>query len=280
MKSVRWLMAAVLTTATLMLNGCGGSDGPSINLVDMHANATKVWRYAAVIWEVNPDGGVPLSGQDDVFIVNSDGTALVARGEIDAAPTDTVKVDFYNWQVNGETLTMGNLVQGNLDARIITLTDQLLIYEMQVVGLPVRFVFVPSVYPNPYASTRNKALTNGMSKLWKVTEMTRDGAAFPLPAHRQDDMWLFNTNGTGMFLKGEQQELPGDLTNNDSFTWQFTDGETKLDLEAFETGATEVSDRNIIELTADKFVYEATLLSGGKLSLFRVTAVPVVKTTP
>ena len=110
--------------------------------------------------------------------------------------------------------------------------------------------------------------------------MTKDGAAFPISAHRQDDMWLFNTDGSGMFLKGEAQELPGDLTNNDAFRWQFTDSETKLDLEVFEHGTTEVSDRNIIELTADRMVYEAELLVGGQLSLFRMTAVPVVKATP
>jgi hypothetical protein len=280
MKTMRWLAGAVLAASALLLNGCGGSDGPSFNMQDMHGGLTKAWRYAAVTSDFNPEGGIPISGSDDIFIVNRDGTAMVARGEIDAAPTDTIKVDFYNWTVDGDKLTMGNLAQGNIEAKITTLNEGLLVYEMTVQGFLVKFVFVPVVYPNPFASAKNKALTNGMSKLWQVTSMTRDGAAFPIPAHRQDDMWLFNTNGGGMFLKGEVQAVPGDLTNNDSFIWQFTDSETKLDIEAFEHGSTEVSDRNIIELTPDRFVYEATMLVDGVVSLFRMTAVPVVKAAP
>ena len=282
MKPLRWLTTAMLVASTFLLTACGGggSDGPSFNMADMHANATKVWRYASVSSDFNPEGGVPLSGTDDLFIINRDGTALVARGEIDAAPTDTIKVDFYKWTVEGDRLTMGNLAQGNITTKIISLSENMLVYEMTVQGFTVKFVFVPTTYPNPFASPKNKALTNGMSKLWQVTSMTKDGAAFPISAHRQDDMWLFNTDGSGMFLKGEAQELPGDLTNNDAFRWQFTDSETKLDLEVFEHGTTEVSDRNIIELTADRMVYEAELLVGGQLSLFRMTAVPVVKATP
>jgi len=247
----------------------------------MDGGGTKIWRYASVIWDYNKDGGIPISGADDLFICNCDGTAMVVRGEIDKDPSDTVKCDFYNWEIRGKKLFLTSLNKGNLNqetmvADILVLNYQLFAYRYQAGSYSIDMVFVPVVYPNPYASAKNAMLTDGWSKLWAISEMTKDGEPFAVPDWRKDDMMLFNTDGTGYFLKGEKDETPNDTNNNDRFLWEFTDGETKIHTRDFET-AYEVSDCTIIELSADRFVYEAPMQWEGKTYIFRITRVPAVR---
>lgn len=278
MKIWRLVVAALLTAVLLSLVACG-SDSPQskFSLADMHGGTTKAWKTISSTWQYNPDGSIPITGTDDLIIINSDGTAMKVWGEI-AKAGETTKVDFYNWSVNGDKLTfIGVEDAGNMEATIITLTDQVFIYDLQLEipgagSFTVRTVSIPTVYPNATASSENKMLTNGTSKLWKVAQRTKDGVALPLETWKQDDMWLYNTDGTGMFLRGEISETPGAPANNDAFLWQFTDNKTKIDTENSENPG-EVFDSKIIELTNTSFVYEATING----SVIRISAVPVVK---
>lgn len=281
MKVWKVIVALVFTGILLSLVACGGNSDtaqPQFRLADMHGGSTKVWKTVSATWEYNPDGSMPITAIDDLVVINSDGTAMKVWGE-NPKPGETTKVDFYNWSVSGDKLTFTGVegTTGGMEAKIISMTDQVLVYDLQL-DIPgtgsfaVRNVSVPTVYPNANASAKNKMLTNGLSKLWKITERTKDGAPFPLGAWQQDDMWLYNTDGTGFFLRGENQETPATPSNNDAFFWQFKDNSTKIDTE-YSENLSDVFDSSIIELTYARLVYEATI--GG--SVIRITAEPVVK---
>lgn len=277
MKGWKVLAAMVFTGMLLSLVACGDSNNTNVvNLADMHGGSTKVWKTISVIWEFNPDGSMPITGTDDLIVVNSDGTAMKVWGEL-AKPGEKAKVDQYNWEATGDVIKCTGVDTGDMVLKIITLTDQLFVYESQL-EIPgagtftVKYVSVPAVNANPYASTENKRLTSGMSKLWKISGRTKDGNPYPLEAWQLDDIWLMNTDGTAYFLRGENHESPTKILNNDAFFWQLTENKTKLDVE-FSENPNDVYDSTIIELTDTRFVIEATV-SG---SVIRTTYIPVVK---
>lgn len=285
MKPWKVILASIVTGVLFSLVGCGDDDNggnitvqPQFQAADMHSGSTKVWKTVSSTWQYNPDGSIPITGTDDLLIINSDGTAMKVWGEI-PKPGETAKVDAYNWTLSGDTLTFTGVegTPGAMEAKIVSMSPQVLVYDLKldvpnVGSFAVRNVSVPMVFPNTNASAENKLLTGGSSKLWKITAKTRDGVALPLESWQQDDMWLYNTDGTGFFLRGEQQETPGAPSSNDAFLWQFTDNRTKIDTE-FSENPNDVFDSTIIELTSDRFVYEA-IING---SVIRVTAMPVVR---
>lgn len=231
------------------------------------AGQTKLWQLSSI----QLDGeSIPVNEWevDDMRVWNYDGTVLIVSGEVDhPAPSDYnyLKVHEFQWQLkDGSFRFFDYNSRGDLlfefSTRLIKLTDTELVTERVLGdGTVETAVHVPAVTPNPNASSANKALTGGLSKIWSVSQITENGTSVPLSDWQKDDHIIFNTDGTAYFTYGEEQPEGQELGLNDLRNWQFNADETQISFtnendhylapEAAET-------HNIIELTSTRFVYE------------------------
>jgi hypothetical protein len=225
-------------------------------------------------------------------LLAKDFTGMQIFGETDTHPADTLTVDHFTYKL---TETEGkiefsefhesHIMANHPVMEIVTLTEEklelLATTEEEGETFQTKLVYVRAVEPNPDAGEKNKMLTNGSLKLWKVSEVFLDGEPTNNPC-RRDDIQLFLTNGMAVKIFGDVHCIPGDTINNDVFSWSFCDDETKMvrtDLHASwnHQGGTElvvVDTLHIIELTDQKFTWEGTSQIDGVKKHVRITEVP------
>lgn len=281
MKTQMMLMAMIIA---LSFSGCKKSSDPGPtgwNLTYLHAGYTKCWKM--VEFYVNGVNiPVPSFALDNVFALNVDGTGVVIYGEVDKDPNDTLQCDHFKWTFDGDSLILDEAEQtqpdGNLTVSLISLSDDYWAYQYRTAeGDLVKVVYVSLIIPNPNAGTQNKALTHGLSKFWKVREATKDGQPYTIPEWRKDDLFLYNTDGTGYFTFGENVEFPGDTTNNDHFLWWFEDNYTRIEVEEFVNGGFVIEDLEIVTLNDSLLVYEGDITEQGVMHHMKITRVPLLK---
>jgi len=268
----------------ILLDSCKKPEEPqptSINLNYFHGGLTKTWRLAE--YYVNGvNYPVPEWAADNVLVFNRDGSGMWIFGEVDKDPTDTIKCDHFTWTFSMDSLTIYDH-NSSPDASIrkaFPVIDAHMLVEQSksASGDVFRYVYVDAVIPNPEADIKNKHLTNGLTKIWRVREVTWDNGSVWLPEWRKDDLWLFNTDGTGWYTLGENVEFPGDTTNNDRFLWWFSNNETRLEVEEFTTsGMILIADCNILTLSDTLMIIEEQVFYAGAMWQVRVTRVPAVK---
>ena len=252
------------------------------NLKNLHADYTKSWKLVEYYVD-NVSIAVPAYAMDNIFVFNYDGTAVIIFGEIDLSAQDTIKCDHFNWQLWGDSLVIEEVESthsnGKVSFNILKLTDSYWSYQYmnKVTNELITAVYVPVIFPNSDAGVQNKQLTHGLSKFWKVRETILDGQPYNIPEWRKDDLFLFNTDGTGYFTFGENVEFLGDTTNNDHFHWWFENNYSRLELEEFSQNSFEIADCNIITLTDTLMIVEEQVMINGVMTLVRVTRVPAVK---
>lgn len=276
------LIPAILIA--IAVTGCKKTDetpapGPALDINYLHGGYTKGWK----LFEFYYNGTLiptPPSALDNIFVFNANGTGVSIFGEVDNTAGDTIKCDNFVWSCHGDSLYYDETVNptGKSTSRIMTLTNELLVYQFIMSASDIaKVVCVPIVTPNPNAGTQNKALTHGLSKFWKFREALKDGQPYTIPEWRKDDLFMFNTDGTGYFTFGENVEFPGDTTNNDHFLWQFSNNYTRLEVDEFSHGHFVMEDYDIVTLNDSLFIYEGDLVEQGVLHHFKITRVPWLK---
>jgi len=256
------------------------TEAPEWDLNSLHGGYTKCWK--TVGYYVNGVSyPIPSWAADEIFAFNEDGTAASIFGEVEKITGDTIRCDHFRWSVSGDTLTMSETIQttGTTKVELLELTGNSFDYQFKVdVNTLFRAVYEPVVIADPNAGAMNKALTHGLSKFWKLSEVTYDGQQIQIPEWRKDDLLLFNTDGTGYFTFGETVEFPGDTTNNDRFLWWFSSNETRLEVEEISTsGMINIADCNIITLNDAVMICEEQVMINGVMTMVRVTRVPALK---
>lgn len=251
------------------------------NLTDGY---TKLWKQTAYFIH-GTRFEIPVWAADNLYIFNKDGTGCLWYGEIDRYGADTLKIDDITWQLDGKLLTFKDLnasedtdASGKRVMTVLELSKDILRYEYHNNNAAIVEVwYVPVLYPSPNPSPKNKMLTHGNAKFWKIQQVWRDGEPYTIPQWRKDDLLLFCTDGTGYYTTGTTSQYIKDTTNNDFFYWGFAENETKIDIEKFEHGYMNVSDCDIIELSDSVFTYQGTLYLDGKSSLWKMKRVPLLK---
>lgn len=258
------------------------------NLKYLHYSYTKIWK----ITELHINGvQIPVPDWLDAnrFTFNYDGSGIIAAGEVDIHPQDTMRCDFISWNLYGDVLELKNCFSLDLDGvfdetvrfKVNTLSENLIVLSTDSsFGQKYKYHLVPTVVPNPNASTKNKFLTNGLSKIWKLEEEYLDGKKLEIQEWKADDLIIFNTDGTANFYLGEISSIIGDTTNNDHLNWEFADNETKIIFTNKEriVGSPEF---NIIELNEESIITENKVLPSHipfpDSVIMRVKRVPYIK---
>ena len=279
-----YAVAVLLATAfSLTISSCKKTEeplptGPDLNY--FHGGLTKTWRMAE--YYVNGvNFQVPAWAADNVLVFSRDGTGMWIFGEVDKDPLDTIKCDFFTWSFSKDSLSVDGLNSspGGRITAIPVINEHMLVEQLKSASGDVfRYVYVDVVLPDPGAGVNNRHLTNGLTKIWKIREVTYNGVPHPVEEWRKEDQWVFNTDGTGWFTFGENSEFPGDTTNNDHFKWWFSNNETRLELEEFTTGGMILlNDCNILALSDSLMIIEEKVFFNGDTILVRATRVPAVK---
>ncbi len=257
----------------------------------LHNDGAKLWVLSEM--RVNDEVQDISTLMDEHLLLASDLTGIQIFGETDTHPADTLTVDHFTYQLTEPEgkIAFSEFHESHIMANhpvldIVKLTEEKLelsaTAEEEGETFQTELVYVRAVEPNPEAGEKNKMLTNGSLKLWKVSEVLLDGEPTNIPCLR-DDIQLRLTNGMGIKIFGDMHCIPGDTINNDIFSWEFIEGETKIvrtDLHAswkHENGSelVMVDTLRIIELTDLEFTWEGTNQIDGVTKHVRITEVPV-----
>jgi hypothetical protein len=284
---MRKIIVVLFLFVFALLYSCSNDSNPvsgGFNTTDLTSGYTKVWKMSSYF--VNGIRiEIPIWAQDNVLILNKDGTGSLWFGEIRKDASDSIKVDDITWTLNGSTLRMEGLHiihdpdgDGIRIGTLIDLSQSVNRYKYtDHLNQTIETWYQPFSYPNPNPSQKNTMLTHGYSKIWKIDSVWADGVVQNIPEWRKDDYFLYNSDGTGLFTSGILQQYPNDTTTNDLFRWGFAQYETKIDIEEFEHGYLVVSDCDIVRLNENEFVYEGMFFWEGQLKLWRMKRIPLLK---
>jgi len=257
-----------------------------------HGGSSKLW----VMTEFRLNGQLsPLPEwlQDNVQVINSDGTAFYIHGEIDRFATDTTTTDDIYWKIVGDYVLFEDQEylfgdHPTTEGKIIALDEYHYVLEMdylmQDTTQVVTAVYERLVVANPSAHPKNLALTNGSVKIWKMVDIKWNGESQPEIPWFIDDWMIFCTDGTGWLLKGEEKihdhitGTPIDYSNNIEFYWALSDNNTSLHMMDYENSEFIMNlTQYVKQLDENTLVYESFGVVGGERGLMTVTLVPVIK---
>jgi hypothetical protein len=282
-----WLVSvlALVLTAGLVA-GCGGQvedEAAAIDPTLLHGGYSKVWSLVE-FYENDESIPVPEWAADNIIVINNDGTGMHIFGEVDKDASDAIAQDDFTWSLEEDKLiTQGNdsyTASGTVEFTIIELTEETHVLERttEVDGIAVttRSVYQSVVTPNPDVDEANLALTRGLAKIWRMESVMHDGATIAYTPHRQDDLLILCTDGTGYFTKGELLEAGNEGINNDLFTWQFSEDGSQLLLDELEHGHMIHLSSTIKQLDSENLIYEDYREINGKKTLVTVHRVPLL----
>ncbi len=194
------LYAGILFLSFVMFTMCTNSKKQSETSIDaalLHDNNVKIWVLSEM-W-VNDEMLDVTTSMDEHFLLASDNTGMQIFGETDTNHTDTLTVDHFTYKLT-ETdakIEFSEFHESHIMANhpvmdISTLTEEKLVLsatsEVDGETNNIKLIYVRAVEPNSEASHENMLLTNGSSKLWKVTNVLVNGEDTNIPCRRDDLM--------------------------------------------------------------------------------------------
>ncbi|MCF8359777.1 MAG: hypothetical protein K9H26_13530 [Prolixibacteraceae bacterium] len=290
------LLTGILSLLFVMFTMCTNTKKQSesettIDSALLHNNSVKLWVLSEM-W-VNDEMLDISTSVDEHLLLASDNTGMQIFGETDTHHADTLTVDRFTYKLSETDAKIeisefheSHIMANNPAMDISTLTEEKLVLyatsEVDGETNHIKLNYVRAVEPNPEAGHKNMMLTNGSSKLWKVTNVLVNGEDTNIPC-RRDDLMLWLTNGMAVKIFGDIHCIPGDTVNNDVIAWGFIEDDNKIvksDLHAkwhHESGLELVTDDTIrvIELSNDKFIWESMSKFDGVEKSVIITEVPV-----
>lgn len=132
-----------------------------------------------------------------------------------------------------------------------------------------------NVTPEDKSAERMGILTDGMTKAWKISEMSIDGQDVEISDCYQDEWFLFNSHGIAHFVNGEVDCNETDFHQTDEFTFEFVDYGDNIILDEMLNPVDKKDTMHIISLTSTMFNYWDHDFADAKVST-NMKLVPVV----
>ena len=276
-------LALQIVLLILVITGCKSKTVSSLNESNLHSNYTKIWKLSTLLI----DGEQNPTDYDVFYTFNKNNSGIVTKGIVNKAHSDSLHCDFIDWYIENEYLIfkdffnhrITNITDGMVSFKIVSLSEDSLILERyDSNNSKITEFYLPLVKKNISAPEYNIALTNGLSKIWRASEIFVNSGDFVQPEHRKDDFWIFNTDGTGFFSHGENKLNHDEYT--DFFHWSYNKNENKLHTEFFEHSNLVIRDRNVIELTPEEFVFDGYfMIDNQKTDYRKIVMKPVLSET-
>ncbi|MEI7705202.1 MAG: lipocalin family protein [Deltaproteobacteria bacterium] len=281
-----------LTTMAMMVAlglgaaACGSSsstDPGGLDPRNLSDGYTKSWlltRYSVDGVDIR----IPSYAADNVYLFNYDGTGLVVYGEVDGTAGDTVKVDDLTWSMSGSTFIIEGSTSpapvGRTVAAIVTLTPTSLVYEYDrlVSGgvQKIRCTYTRAVAYDAAASSLNKSLTNGQTKIWSLQSVVPAGVIPVDPTAPLDNLLILSTDGTGYLTRPDSTGQKGTTANTDFVRWTTVSNDLTLEMIGLDAVAELPWTSTLVTATSAQIVIRGDVVTESGSTTVTMAYVPFV----